>query len=239
MSNADSPFDPARPDEDRRRQERANSLSHGIMAILAILALGPLIVLAAERGTARHIVSFSVFGATLVLLLMASSLMHLRYMQGTARRIHEFLDYAGIYLLIAGTYTPFCLVTLRGAWGWSIFGVVWGLAAAGTLLSLLLKERFDRYAVLVYLLMGWLVVIPIKPLTAGLKLGGTLLLFGGGLSYTLGVVVLVTRKHFYAHAIWHFFVGLGAFLHLLAMLFYVLPELPVIIPLVDLPAYLE
>ncbi len=225
MSNADSPLDRTPPSEEQRRQEYANSLSHGVMTLLAIAALAPLIVLAATRGTARHVIGFSIFGAALVLLFAASTLMHVRYMQGRARRIHDFLDYAGIYVLIAGTYTPFCLVTLKGAWGWSIFGVVWGLAAVGTLLSLFLRERFDRYSIAFYLAMGWLVVIPIKPLTEGLRLGGTLLLFGGGLAYTVGVVVLLAKKHFHAHAIWHLFVGLGALLHLLALVFYVLPDL--------------
>jgi hemolysin III len=208
-----------------RRQELANSLSHGIMAVLALAALAPLIVLAATRGTVRHVVGFSVFGVSLVLLFSASALMHVRYMQGTARRLHEFLDYAGIYLLIAGSYTPFCLVTLRGAWGWSLFGVIWGLALFGTLCTLFLRERFDRFAAPLYLLMGWLSVLAIKPLSQGLQFGGTLLFFGGGLSYTVGLAVLALKRPFHYHAIWHLFVGLGALCHLLAMVFYVLPDL--------------
>lgn len=207
------------------RQERANAITHAVAAILALLALAPLIVLAVYRGNARHIIGFSLFGSALVLLFTASSLMHFRYMRGKARRIHEFLDYAGIYLVIAATYTPFCLVTLRGAWGWSIFGVVWGLAAVGTLLALFLGQRFDRFANLIYLLMGWLIVIAIKPLAAGLQAGGLALLLGGGLAYSLGVAVLVMKRHYYSHAIWHLFVGLGAFLHMLALIFYVLPDM--------------
>ena len=213
------------PSGEERRKEYASSLTHGVAALLAIVSLAPLIYVAVQRGNTRHIIGFSIFGSALVFLFVASSLMHFRYMRGTSRRIFEFLDYAGIYMVIAGTYTPFCLITLHGAWGWALFGVVWGLAAVGTLLSLFLRERFDRYAVIIYLLMGWLVVLAIKPLAAGLHLGGLALLLGGGLAYSLGVLELVLERHFYSHAIWHLFVGLGALLHLLAILFYVLPDM--------------
>lgn len=210
---------------DTVRQERASTLTHGIMALLAFASLGPLIYLSATHGNVRHLISFSVFGCALVLLFIASTLMHFRNMRGMHRRVYDFLDYAGIYLVIAGTYTPFCLITLHGPLGWALFGTVWGLAAAGTLLSLTLGERFDRYAILVYLAMGWLIVFAIRPLAAGLQFGGTALLFGGGLAYTLGVLVLVTDRLLYSHAIWHLFVGLGALLHLTAMIFYVLPDM--------------
>jgi hemolysin III len=137
----------------------------------------------------------------------------------------EFLDHAGIYLVIAGTYTPFCLVTLHGAWGWSLFGVVWGLAALGMTLSLIYGDRFTRFADGIYLLMGWLIVIAIKPLAAALTLPGLALVIGGGLAYTIGVVFLTVKRLDHYHAIWHLFVGLGALLHLAAMIFYVLPDL--------------
>ena len=199
---------------DQRREERASSLTHGIMALMAFASLGPLVYLAVLRGNVRHIVSFSVFGSALVFLFMASALMHRRNMQGLHKRVYDFLDYTGIYLVIAATYTPFCLVTLHGAWGWSIFGIIWSLAGGGTLLSLIFKESFDKYAVGVYLLMGWMILIPIKPLAAALPPGGLALLFGGGLAYSIGVIVLVRNRLFYAHAIWHLFVGLGALLSL-------------------------
>jgi len=151
--------------------------------------------------------------------------MHWRYMHGTARRFFDFLDYAGIYLVIAGTYTPFCLVTLHGPVGWALLGVVWGLAAAGTLLHLWLGARFDRYCAAIYLAMGWLVLLAIRPLAAGLKAGGLALLLGGGVAYSLGVAVLLTKRFFHSHAVWHLLVGLGALLHLLALVLYVLPDL--------------
>jgi len=209
----------------RHRQEAANSLTHGVAAVAAAFLLAPLIALAMHRGNARHVISFSVFGSALIFLFSASTLMHWRNMHGTTRRIFDFLDYAGIYLVIAASYTPFCLVTLHGSLGWWLFGIVWGLAASGTLLSLFVGQRFDRFAVLIYLVMGWMVVIAIKPLAAGLSTGGVALLVGGGLAYSVGVIILVTDRFYHSHAIWHLFVGLGALLHLLALIFYVLPDM--------------
>jgi hemolysin III len=216
---------PSAQDHRRRRQELANSLTHGVAALASIAALGPLIILAAVKGNARHVVSFSVFGSALVFLFTASTLMHVSRWDGTKRRILEFLDHAGIYLVIAATYTPFCLVTLRGALGWSLFGVVWGLAAVGMLLSLAFGERFTRYADGIYLLMGWLIVVAIRPLASALTLPGLALVLGGGLAYSTGVVFLTLKRSLHFHAIWHLFVGLGALLHLAAMVFYVLPDM--------------
>jgi hemolysin III len=207
------------------RQEAANSLTHGAAAILALLLFAPLVALAARKGDARHVISFSVFGSALIFLFSASTLMHWRKMHDSTRRIFDFLDYAGIYILIAASYTPFCLVTLHGAVGWWLFGTVWLMAVSGTLLSLFAGERSDRFAIAIYLVMGWLVVIAIKPLAVGLEAGGMALLLGGGLAYTAGVVVLVTNRFYHSHAIWHLFVGLGALLHLLALIFYVLPDM--------------
>jgi hemolysin III len=214
-----------RPTAKERRQEAANSLTHGICAFLAIVLLAPLILLAERKGNVRHVIGFSVFGSAMVFLFVASTLMHWHNMRGMARRVFVFLDYAGIFILIAGTYTPFCLVTLHGPLGWDLFFVIWGLALTGTLCSAYFGSRFDPYAIAVYLAMGWLVVVAIRPLAVGLTLPGLALLLGGGLAYTVGVVVLATNRFIQAHAVWHLFVGLGAFLHLLAMIFYVLPDL--------------
>ena len=213
------------PSADERRKDAANTLTHGIAAVLAAILVGPLIALAVTRGDVRHVVSFSIFGGTLIFLLSASALMHWRQIHGTTHRVFELLDYTGIYLLIAGTYTPFCLVTLHGALGWTLFGVVWGLALAGTLMQALLGPRFDRYSLLLYLAMGWLVLVPIVPLTRALHGGGLALLLGGGLAYSAGVAVYLNKRIFHSHAIWHLFVGLGALLHAAAMVFYVLPDL--------------
>lgn len=209
----------------RKRQETANVVTHAVAAILSIAGLGPLIALAVYRGNTRHIISFSVFGAALTFLFTASTLMHVHRRRGLAKKVYEFLDHAGIYLVIAGTYTPICLVTLHGPWGWSLFGVEWGMAVAGTLLSLIWGERFTRYADGIYLLMGWLLIIAIRPLAARLSLPGLALLIGGGLAYTIGVIFLSARRSLHFHAIWHLFVGLGALLHLAALIFYVLPDM--------------
>ena len=210
--------------ETLRRREAANTLTHAVAAAVSILGLGPLIALAAIKGNARHVIGFSIFGAALTFLFIASTLMHTQRGKGLRREVYEFLDHAGIYLVIAGTYTPFCLVTLHGPWGWSLFGVEWGMAAAGTALSLFLGERFTRYADGIYLVMGWLIVIAVKPLVTSLPWPGLALFFGGGLAYTVGVVLLLRERIFHFHAVWHVMVGLGALLHLAAMIFYVLPD---------------
>jgi hemolysin III len=213
------------PHPQSQRQEIANSITHGLGALIAIACLGPLVILAVNRGNARHVISFSIFGAALVFLFIASTLMHLQRSTGRVRRIYEFMDLAGIYLVIAGTYTPFCLVTLHGPLGWTIFGVIWALAGAGMMLTLWLGDRFSRYGNAIYLLMGWLIVVAIKPLAIGLTLPGLALLVGGGLAYSIGVVFLSSQRFYHYHAIWHLFVALGALLHLAAMVFYVLPDL--------------
>ena len=214
------------PDVQERRQELANSVTHGLMALIAALALAPLIIVASLKGNARHIISFSLFGAALVFLFSASTVMHLYRSDGVHRKAHGFLDHLGIYLTIAGTYSPFCLVTLHGTMGWSLFGVIWTLAAVGIVATLYWGDGFTRrYGNLVYLLMGWMIAIAIKPLAIGLTANGVALLVGGGLAYTAGVAVLALKPHYHYHAIWHLFVGLGAFLHLCAMIFYVLPDM--------------
>ncbi len=204
-------------------QERASSWTHGVAAVLSVLGLGPLVGLATLRGDVRHVVSFAIFGAALVLLFTASAFMHHYRGRGKARAGFEFLDHAGIYTVIAATYTPFCLVTLQGPWGWSLFGVIWGLAAVGISLALGLGERFNRFADGIYLVMGWLILIAIRPLAARLPWPGVALVIGGGLAYTVGVVILGTKRFYYYHAAWHLMVALGAGLHLAAMLIYVLP----------------
>ncbi|HTB23668.1 MAG TPA: hemolysin III family protein [bacterium] len=206
------------------RQEAANTFTHTVAAVAALLLFVPLVALAADKGNLRHVISFGIFGSALIFLFAASSLMHWRNMHDATMRVFDFLDYAGIYILIAASYTPFCLVTLHGPLGWWLFGTVWTLAAGGTLCSLFIGERFDHFAVGIYLAMGWLILVAIKPLAAGLSMGGLALVLGGGLAYSAGVIILVTNRFYHSHAIWHLFVGLGAFLHLLALIFYVLPD---------------
>jgi hemolysin III len=203
-------------------EEIANSVTHGIGALLAVAGVAVLVTLAARRGTAWHVVGCAVFGASLVLLYLASTLYH-AIPAPRAKRVFRLLDHTGILFLIAGTYTPFTLVTLRGPWGWSLFGVVWGLAALGVALELLAPRR-RTMAVALYLLMGWAVVIAARPLLSGMAAGGVRLLVLGGLAYTLGVVFYVWRRLPYHHALWHGFVLFGSAAHFFAVLYYVIPQ---------------
>ncbi len=205
-----------------RREELINSITHGAGLALSIAGLAVLVTLAALKGTAWHIVSCSVYGATLVLLYTASTLYH-SVRSPRLKRFFRILDHASIYLLIAGTYTPFMLVNLRGGWGWTLFGLVWGLAAVGILFKIFFVDRFAIASTVVYLLMGWLVVIAIKPLLMLVPGGGILWLLAGGLAYTLGVVFFAWEKMPYNHAVWHVFVLTGSVCHYFAVLFYVLP----------------
>ena len=209
----------------KRSQERANALTHGIPALLSIAGLGPLIILAALSGNLRHTISFAIFGAALVFLFCASTIMHLDRSSGAVEPIYGFLDNVGINLVIAGTYTPLCLITLHGPLGWSLLGLVWSLAIAAIVLAFVYGERFMQYGNIVYLLMGWLMVIAIKPLAMGLGWGGMAFLIAGGASFTAGVVFLAIKPVFQYHAVFHLFVDLGVLLHLAMLVFYVLPDM--------------
>ncbi|MGO9240125.1 MAG: PAQR family membrane homeostasis protein TrhA [Bryobacteraceae bacterium] len=203
-------------------EEIANGVTHGIGAALSVAGLVVLVVSSALRGTAWHIVSCAVFGVSLVLLYLASTLYH-ALTAPRAKRVFRILDHASIYLLIAGTYTPFALVTLRGAWGWSIFGVVWGLAAAGIVFQSLAIGRRPILSTGVYILMGWVVLVAFRPLLHALPWPGFLWLLAGGGAYTAGVVFYAAHAKF-AHAVWHLFVLAGSICHFCAVYFYVLPR---------------
>jgi hemolysin III len=203
-------------------EEIVNAVIHGVGVVLSIVALVVLVSLAALRGTALHVVSVAVYGATLVILYLASTLYH--SLSGTrARRVFRVIDHASIYLLIAGTYTPFTLVTLRGPWGWWIFGIVWAIALAGVTLEGFWGDRPKWVSAAVFLAMGWIIVFAIKPLLAALPPLGMQLLVAGGLAYTLGVIFYVLKRIPYMHAVWHLFVIAGSAFHFLAVLFAVLP----------------
>jgi hemolysin III len=204
------------------KEEIANAISHGIGAILSIAALVLLIVYSVKYGDVWHIVSFSIFGSTLVLLYVFSTLLH-SFKRGIVKNVFEILDHSAIYLLIAGTYTPFLLVTIRGSLGWSLFGIVWGFTIAGIILKIFFVKRFIVLSTLCYILMGWLIVIAIKPLYLNLPFNGIVWLVVGGLLYTFGSIFYVWRKVPYHHAIWHLFVLAGSTAHFIAVLFYVLP----------------
>ncbi len=202
-------------------EEIANSVTHGVGGLLALGGLAVLTTFAALRGSAWHVVTCSVFGATLVLLYTVSTLYH-GIQHPRAKAVFRVLDHSAIFLLIAGTYTPFTLVNLRGAWGWSLFGVVWGLAVLGIVFQIGMLRR-PVTSVLLYLAMGWTVLIAVKPLLGSMAAGGLALLVSGGLAYTVGVVFYAWRRLPYGHAVWHLFVLAGSALHFLAVLFYVVP----------------
>lgn len=204
------------------QEEIANSVTHWAGALLSVACLTLLVVFASLYGTTRHVVSSGIFGASMVLLYLASALYHSAW-SPRLKHIFRILDHACIYLLIAGTYTPFALLVLQGSWGWTIFFLVWGLAAAGVVFQVFSVHRFKALATLAYLLLGWMIVIAIKPLVAHLSLGGLLWLVAGGLAYTVGVGFYVWERLPYSHAIWHLFVLCGSLCHFFAVLFYVLP----------------
>jgi hemolysin III len=203
------------------KEEKLNVLSHGIGLILSVIALVLLVVFASLEGGLWHIVSFSIYGASLIVLYSASTLYH--YVQNPKLRYRlNIFDHASIYILIAGTYTPFTLVVLDGWVGWTIFGVSWGLALIGVILKLFFIGRFDKISTIAYVLMGWLIVFAIKPLIHNLPLEGLLWLLAGGVFYTIGAVLYSIKSIKYNHAIFHIFVLLGSFSHFIAVFFYVL-----------------
>ena len=203
------------------RGERFNSISHLVGAVFALVGLVLLVVQASLQGDPWKIVSSSIYGATLLLLYTSSTLYH--SVAGRTKKVFRTFDHLSIYLLIAGTYTPVTLVTLRGGWGWSMFGVVWGLALAGIALESFSNERKHLLTMLIYVLMGWLILIALKPLILLLPLMGFIWLVLGGLFYTIGIVFYVFDKkirHF--HGIWHLFVLAGSLCHFFTIFFYVI-----------------
>ena len=211
-------------------KDPVNGLTHIIGAMLSVAALVWLVCRAATHATAWHVVSFSIYGASLIALYTASALYHSLRVSKTATRILEQLDHAMIYFLIAGTYTPLCLVALRGGWGWSLFGINWALAIAGIVLKLTIRRPPRAVVVTLftfYILMGWLVVIAWNPLIHAIPQGGIFWLVLGGIFYTAGTVVLNIKRfnftpQFGAHELWHLFVLAGSFSHFWVMSQYVL-----------------
>ena len=200
-----------------------NSVSHGLGAALAAAGTAILIVYAAWHHNVWAIVSCAVYGASLFLLYMSSTLYH-SFQQPSVKALFRIFDHCTIFLLIAGTYTPITLVTLRGsnpALGWTLFGVVWAAAVVGIVLTAIDLERFKLFSMICYVAMGWVIVVAIRPLMAVLPVGGLWLLVSGGLAYTVGITFFVIHVR-YMHSIWHFFVLAGSVLHFLAILLYVI-----------------
>lgn len=203
-------------------EEVMNAVTHGIGTLLAVAGLVLLTVFAYLYGDIWHIVSFSIYGTTLVLLYLMSTLYH-SFTNERLKYIFKILDHSAIYLLIAGTYTPFTLVPLHGVLGWTVFGLVWGLAAIGIALKVFFVGRFKIVSTICYVAMGWFIIIAIKPLIATVSTMGIVWLIIGGLLYTLGSVFYMWNKLPYNHAIWHLFVLGGSISHFIAVFFYVLP----------------
>ena len=205
----------------------AHVITHGLGAVLSIAGLTTLVARAAMYGNVWHITASAIFGASLVMMYAASALFHgIQYPR--AKHILRVIDHSLIYVLIAGTYTPFTLVTLHGVWGWSLFGFTWGLALFGIVFKIFATGKFEKLSLAIYLAMGWCAIVAVKPLLAALPTGGLLLMLAGGLTYSGGVAFYVMERLRYHHAIWHVFVLGGSVLHYFAIFFYVIPGAPAV-----------
>lgn len=207
---------PARPQTPG--EEIANSVSHGI-GFLAAVAVTPLLVLAAIPHGAGSIVGVSIFAVTMAALYLASTLYH-AWPNPRAKRVFRVLDHGAIFLLIAGTYTPFTLGVLRGGWGWTLFGAIWGLALAGVIFKAVVAFRYPKIATAIYVAMGWLMVIAVQPLWQRMPYQGLLWLLAGGLAYTGGVAFYATKRLRYGHFVWHLCVLTGTTCHFFAVIWY-------------------
>jgi hemolysin III len=201
------------------REEIANSISHGLGLVLALIALRILIVSAMRIGSTHFIVGAVVFGATVVLLYLASTLYH-TITNETAKQFFRLFDHSAIFLLIAGTYTPFTLGVLRGAWGWTLLAIIWCLAITGIVVKAIPATRHSWLSMVLYLVMGWLAIVAIKPIWQLVPVPGILLILAGGIAYTGGLAFFSARSLRYSHFIWHLFVIAGTTCHFFAVLWY-------------------
>ncbi len=204
------------------KEEKLNVISHFIGLILSVIALILLVVYALNYGNSWHVISFSIYGASLIVLYSASTMYHYVQTPSLRQKLNIF-DHSAIYILIAGTYTPFTLVVLKGWVGWTIFGVSWALAIFGVIFKLYYTGKYDKISTIAYVLMGWLIVFAIKPLVNNFPIEGLMWLLAGGLFYTVGAILYSIKSIKYNHAIFHIFVLLGSFSHFMAVFFYVLP----------------
>ncbi|WP_163970321.1 PAQR family membrane homeostasis protein TrhA [Oceanobacillus halotolerans] len=203
-------------------EELANAITHGIGAVLSLAGLVILIVFASIHGTTLHVVTFTIFGATMLLLYISSTLVH-AFPPGKAKDLFEIFDHSSIYLFIAGSYTPFTLIVIQGTTGWTMFGIVWGLAIGGTIFKSFFVKKYLFTSTILYIAMGWMIVLGWKQIVDNLTISGVSLLVIGGLCYTIGAIFYVWRGFKYHHMVWHLFVIAGTTAHFFCVLFYLLP----------------
>ena len=202
-------------------EEIFNSVSHGVGALLSVAALSLLIVFAVFRSDGYGLASAIVFGVSLTLLYSMSTVYHI-IQNETAKKVLRVFDHCSIFILIAGTYTPYLLMCMRNALGWTMFGLIWGVTVLGIVLNAVNLERFRRFSLVCYICMGWAIVFAIKPIIQNIALPGVVLLIAGGVVYTIGVIFYVLKRYRYMHSIWHLFVLGGSVCHYLSVLLYVL-----------------
>ena len=200
-------------------EELFHSVTHGIGAVLALVGLVALVLLAVRGGDAWRIVSFLIYGGSLTLLYFASTLYH-GFQDKRLKRFFRHFDHLSIFLLIAGTYTPVTLISLRGAWGWTLFALIWGFAVSGIVYELLFLGRYKWITVTIYLVMGWLAIVAVKPMLTMVPRGLFWWLLAGGLCYTGGILFYIRKKMRYHHVLWHLFVLFGSACHFLGFFFY-------------------
>ncbi|WP_455930950.1 PAQR family membrane homeostasis protein TrhA [Priestia aryabhattai] len=205
-----------------RGEEIANAITHGVGAVLSIVGLTLLIVLSSLEGTPWHVISFTIYGVTMLLLYVSSTLVH-SFPEGKVKDLFEIFDHSSIYLFIAGTYTPFLFIAVKGTIGWTLFGIVWGIALAGIVFKAFFVKKFLFISTILYVFMGWMIVFAWDSLTQNIAHQGIVLLVVGGVLYTIGAVFYVWRGFRFHHMIWHMFVLGGTILHFLAIILYVLP----------------
>jgi hemolysin III len=203
-------------------EEIFHSISHGIGVALSVAGLTLLLVLAVLYGNPAQIISFTIYGVTLIVLYLASTLYH-SFQDPRVKQVFKRIDHASIYLLIAGTYTPFLVVAIQGVWGWALLVIIWGLALLGISFKTFFIHRFKKLSVLTYILMGWLCVVALNEMIANIPPGGLIWLAAGGIFYTVGVIFYVMKNVPYTHAVWHLFVLAGSICHFFAVLLYLAP----------------
>lgn len=200
-----------------KEEEIVHAITHGVGALFSVAALVMLTVMAAMYGNAWHVVSFTLFGSTMLILYLSSTIVH-ALPEGRWKRLFEIFDHSSIYFFIAGTYTPFLFLAVKGVIGWTLFGIVWGLALVGTVFKCFFVDRFLYTSTIIYIVMGWLIVFAWKQLVSGLSPNGVLYLVIGGILYTVGAVFYVWRGFKFHHAVWHLFVLGGSVAHFFAVL---------------------